>query len=164
MLRRSFLPVVLLLLGCSSYKLQEAKNPALEPWGESPEGAARICIVRTSVLAQAVAFPTRDNGKLVGATRGPSHFCYLAEPGPHEIEVEADSKARIALHAVAGRTYFVEQEVENLFGYVTTELTFLDLEAARDALASTPYEVLEEVPKDEKLPEQPPFAKARHVR
>ena len=26
-----------------------------------------------------------DNGQLVGMTKGPSRFCYLAQPGHHEI-------------------------------------------------------------------------------
>jgi hypothetical protein len=145
---------------CSKYKLHETKTPALDAYGASPRESARVCVVRTSVLASAVTFPTRDNGVLVGATRGRGHFCYLAEPGTHEIETEADEKAHIALNAEAGKTYFLEQGVSNVFGYVTVQLAWIDLEAAHDGL-ETPYEVLTDTPDDEELPSQPPFAKAR---
>lgn len=69
--------------------------------------------MRTSVLAAAVTFPTRDNGVLVGATRGPTHFCYLAEPGEHVVTIGADATETATITAEAGRTYVLEQEVDN---------------------------------------------------
>ena len=41
------------------------------------------------------------------------------------------------------------------------EPQWIDFDEARKAITETPYEVLSGVPGDEKLPEQPPFVKAR---
>ena len=75
-------------------------------------------MARTSAIAGAVTFPVRDNGVVVGATRGPGHFCYLSDPGRHEIHIEADEVETASLDAAPGVRYYLLQEVENILGYV----------------------------------------------
>jgi hypothetical protein len=120
-------------------------------------------MVRTSVLAQAVTFPTHDNGVLVGATRGPTHFCYLAEPGEHEIVIEADEVEKAKLTAEAGKSYFLKQEVDNILGYVKCRGVWLAEAEAKSLFDSSEYEVLVGVPGSEKLPPNPPYAPAKKV-
>lgn len=147
--------------GCSSYKLREPASPPLVPFGAMPPNTARVCTMRTSVLAQAVTFPIRDNGVLVGATRGQGHFCWLVEPGAHQITIETDQVDEATLTAEAGKSYYLKEEIDFVFGVVTCRPVWIDAESARDAIASTPYEILSGVPGSEKLPEQPPFVRAR---
>lgn len=149
------------LIACSSYKLREPEKPPLDALGAPPPNAARVCTVRTSVIAGAVTFPIRDNGQLVGASRGPGHFCWLAEPGDHEITLETDHVDTAQLRADPAKVYFLKQNVSNVLGVVTCEPQWIDFEEARKAITDTPYEVLAGVPGDEKLPDQPPFVKAR---
>jgi hypothetical protein len=158
-MRRALLLVF--LAACSSYKLREPEKPTLDALGTPPPNAARVCTVRTSVLAGAVTFPIRDNGQLVGATRGPGHFCWLAEPGDHEITIETDHVDTAQVRAEPAKVYFLKQNVSNLMGVVTCEPQWIDFDEARKAITDTPYEVLSGVPGEEKLPEQPPFVKAR---
>ncbi len=117
--------------------------------------------MRTSVLASAVTFPTRDNGVLVGATRGPTHFCYLAEPGEHEISIEADEVERAKLTVEAGKSYFLKQEVDNIFGYVKCRAVWLAETEAKDLFDASTYEVLVGVPGSETLPPNPPHAPSK---
>lgn len=152
---------LVVLTACSQYKLREPEKPPLDPLGAPPPAAARVCVVRTSVIGGAVTFPTRDNGYLVGATRGPGHFCWLAEPGDHEITIETDHTDNASLRAEAGKAYWLKQNVSNVMGIVTCEPQWIDYTEAQKALADTPYEVLSGVPGEEKLPEQPPFVRAR---
>ncbi len=147
--------------GCSSYELREPASPPLVAFGAMPPSTARVCTVRTSVLAQAVTFPTRDNGVLVGATRGQGHFCWLVEPGPHQITIETDQIDEATLVAEAGKSYYLKQDVDFVFGVVTCRPVWVDAEAAREAIEGTPYEVLSGVPGSEKLPSLPPFVRAR---
>lgn len=158
-MRRALLLVF--LTACSSYNLREPERPPLDALGAPPSSAARICTVRTSVIAGAVTFPIRDNGHLVGASRGPGHFCWLAEPGDHEITIETDQVDIAQLRADPAKVYFLKQNVSNMMGIVTCEPQWVDFEEARKAIADTAYEVLAGVPGEEKLPEQPPFVKAR---
>lgn len=152
----------LALLGsaCTSYKLAEPKQP-IDPKLGGPGGLATICVVRTSVLAMAVAMPTRDNGMLVGATRGPTHFCYYAEPGEHEITIEGDSTETAHLTAAPEGRYFLKIEVDNIAGWVRGRGVWITEDVAQEAFESSTYEVLVGVPGEEKLPGEAPIAPAK---
>jgi hypothetical protein len=149
------------LLGaaCTSYKLGEPKQP-IDPKLGGPGGLATVCVVRTSVLAMAVALPTRDNGMLVGATRGPTHFCYYAEPGEHEIAIEGDSTETAHLTAAPEGRYYLKIEVDNIAGWVRGRGVWITEDVAQEALDSSTYEVLVGVPGNEKLPGEMPIAPA----
>jgi hypothetical protein len=97
---------------------------------------------------------------LVGATRGPTHFCDLAEPGDHEIEIEAAEGEKAKLTAEAGKSYFLKQEVDNIFGYVKCRGVWLTEAAAKHLFNSSDCEILVGVPGSERLPPNPPYARA----
>jgi hypothetical protein len=139
------------LLACSSYKLAQPAT-ALTPFGATPPSLARICVIRSSVLAQAVTYVSRDNGVLVGATRGPTFFCYLAAPGPHTHAVECDNDEEIArVDVVAGKSYYLKQNV----GLMGCGVEWVAEEEARESMDRSSYEVLVGVPDGEKLPPNP---------
>ncbi|WP_146651638.1 hypothetical protein [Labilithrix luteola] len=153
--------LVACLAGCSSWKLDRPAVAPVQAQTQVPPTAAKICVVRTAVLGSAVTFPTRDNRLLVGATLGNTHFCYLAEPGEHEITIEADAIETAKLTAEAGKSYFLKQEVDNIFGYVKCRAVWLAESEARGLFESSSYEVLVGVPGSERLPDNPPFARAK---
>jgi hypothetical protein len=155
--------VAALVAGCTSWKLAPPTTPQVAPFGPPAPTVAKVCVVRTSVLAQLVTFPTHDDGVLVGATRGPSFFCYLAEPGEHEIAIEADEQEDATLTAAAGRTYYLHEEVDNILGYVKCRSVWVTEDVARTLVPDVDYEVLVGVPGTEKLPGDPPFAPAKHA-
>ncbi len=148
--------------GCTSWKLSQPAAAPIAPLGAAPHHTAKVCVVRTSVLGQAVTFPTRDNSVLVGATRGRGHFCWFAEPGEHDIDIEADEVEHAHVTAVAGRAYYLKQEVDNVFGYVKCRAVWLDAGDAKELFDDTPYETLSGVPGSEKLPELTPNVPARN--
>jgi hypothetical protein len=159
MMRWSILPLALssLALGCTSYHLAEPRAlPPVTP----PPGLGRVCVVRTSPIAMAVTFPVRDNGALVGATRGPGGFCYDAEPGHHTIAIEADEPDRAEIEVEPGGRYFLLQEVENVFGYVRCRSAWIAERVGEEKLADVPYRVLVGVPGRERLPGALPYAAA----
>lgn len=143
----------LALSACSSYATAEPRTPVVVPDTPVPQDVARVCVVRTSPLARAVAFPTRDNGVLVGATRGPTYFCYHAAPGAHDLVMTADNQGTATLLAQAGQSYTLKQEVDFIFGVVNVRPVWVAPEAAHELLQGSSYEVLVEVPGQEKLPD-----------
>ena len=151
----------LALAGCTSWKLGAPTAASVRPRSSPPPASAKVCVVRTSVLALAVTFPTRDNGLLVGATRGPSHFCYLAEPGTHQITIEADATEVATLQAEAGKSYVLSQEVDNILGYVKCRAVWVAESEADELFRDSSYEVLVGVPGSESLPTNPIYATAK---
>lgn len=147
--------------GCSSWKLATAPDGAVAPTTPLPQAAARVCVVRTSLLAMAVTMPTHDNGMLVGATRGPTYFCYFAEPGEHEITIEADEIERVTFKAEAGRNYLLKQEVELNFGWVRCHAVWRPESEGEDLFSSSEHEILVGVPSDQHLPPLAILAPAR---
>ena len=141
------------LLACSAWSTAAPVRPVVTPGGAPPPDAARICVARTSHLAQAVAFPTWDNRVLVGATKGPTHFCWLAAPGAHELTMKADNDANASIVVEAGRDYVLEQKLEFVFGIVNVRPAWVSSERAAQLFADSDYEVLESVPADQRLPE-----------
>jgi hypothetical protein len=162
-------PLALLALtsACTSYELA-VRDPA--PPGAldaGPPGLARVCVIRPLAVAQLVPAVVRDNGKLVGMTKGPSYFCYLAEPGQHRIVStygdDIDAKlgtgdvAEATLTAAPGGSYFLEHDVRKI---VSLSSRWVTPELASSMIADCDYVELVAVPGDEALPPRGAVARA----
>ena len=118
-------------------------------------------MLRPHNLAMAVTFVVHDNDRLVGATRGPTYFCYYAEPGPHYITTDSgDEVTEARLTAEPDRRYYLHQQVDNVFGYVRGRLEWVDESTGLDMLDRCGYRVLVAVPGDEALPPTAPLVPA----
>lgn len=146
---------------CSSWTTAPPKAAVVDRSGALPAEVGRVCVARTSDLARAVAFPTWDNGTLVGATKGPTHFCYLAAPGPHRLTMKGDNDADASVVVESGHDYVLLQEVDYVFGIVNVRPTWVGPERAESVLAKSDYEVLDGVPGDQKLPDPVAIVPAR---
>jgi len=161
LLRGCFFTAILLMVGCTSWKLNAPSSSALRSDSLPPTGMAKVCVIRTAIVAIAVTFPTRDNGTLVGATSGPTYFCYLAEPGEHEVVVEADNHEVARLSAEPGKSYFLQQQVDLVFGYVKCRSVWVTEAEAQSLIRSSYPGVLVGVPGSETLPPERPYARAK---
>jgi hypothetical protein len=123
----------------------------------APENKALICVYRKSNLGSALTVAVRDNEQLVGATEGPSWFCYFAEPGRHFLSVEGSDADDLGLVALGGHRKFVELRI-NLG---QDELVVTDDADAQRVLHDLEYLVIEEGPDDQPIPPALPFARAR---
>jgi len=154
---------VLLLLcfglgGCSSWSLAPPVRALPVVGGDVPASQVRICVLRSSTEAGGLTFPVRDNGVLVGATRGGTRFCYLAEPGEHHIVTEADSSETQLILVEAGRSYYLQQEIDAVMGAVKCHTHWIEADQAQQLATQSEEQVLVGVPASEKLPGQPAFA------
>lgn len=115
--------LVAALLGaaaCSSYEHRTLDRAPAE-LARVPPDAARICVYRPHHVAALVPAVVHDNGRLVGMTRGPSYFCYLAEPGWHTIvtrygddidaELGTDDLAEATVLVAAGERRYLHHDV-----------------------------------------------------
>ena len=139
--------IMTVLAGCSAYSVKPSA-PTIAAFGPAQPELGTVCVIRRSMFAQAVTFAIHDNGQLVGATRGDSYFCYLAEPGPHELVSHTgdstDHPGYARFMVFAGQRYWLEQDHENNFGSVTSKLGWLDEAQARDKIADCEYKIVVE--------------------
>lgn len=145
-------------IGCSPYRVSQPHEAVLHPFAPIPREFARVCAIRTEVYAAQLAFPTYDNGALVGVTKGATFFCYKAEPGEHTIRVDSDPPFSTELHAEAGKSYYLHERVpvelvpRCIASWVTEE-------RAKDLVEASSYETTS-VAHGEAPPDAVPYAKA----
>jgi len=167
MLAAMRIALVAFVAACSPYTLVTTQ-PTLSPARDASPNLGTVCVIRSSPMARLVTFAIHDNAQLVGATRGDSYFCYLAEPGTHTIVSDTadstDSPGALTLQVAPAGRYWVLQDHHNNFGSIQSELVVLTEPAAIALAARCEYKILARVPAGERLPEPVPLAMSRLAR
>lgn len=141
--------------GCYSYGLRKPAAPPVDAFA-ALDGAGQICVLRPHWHAAAVTAVVHDDGRLVGATRGPTYFCYAASPGHHFIDSKADTVEDATVDVEPGKRYYLHQIVDNIFGVVRTRLAWVTEDEAHRLIPKCGYRELTSVPGDERLPSAAP--------
>jgi len=158
---RTLALAAILLMGCGGYAFIEPKTPPIEPFSTPPSDLAQVCVMRPHINASAVTFAVKDNGRLVGATRGASYFCYFAAPGRHRITSHADDQSEAEVTFEPATRYYLHQQVKNTLGYVTGPLEWVPEAEAHKMIGKCDYRVVTEVPDGEVRPPVNPVAAAQ---
>ena len=145
----------LALAACSPYRLADPPqdpDAVTQPFTAYLDGMASVCMIRTAMLAMAVTFVVRDNDMLVGATRGPSWFCYRAEPGRHHIAIASEDGVQsfdVDLE-LRGR-YYLDLGLLYRLGFVVPQGRWTDEADASALLSRSHHRVLQGAPAREAL-------------
>lgn len=137
--------------------------PSIADLPPVPAEAAQVCVVRPETMATAVSMAVHDNGRLVGATRGTTFFCYLASPGDHQITSIDDDTGPTFFHAQGGARYWLHQEVVELAGHTHAHLDWIDEATALEMLDQCDTRVHVAVPGHEDEPAAQPIAPAQRM-
>lgn len=107
--------ILLLLLSwlsaCSPYRVIITSAPPQDAQTAPPEGMGLICILRPHSIGSALTAPVYDNGLLIGATKGPSYFCYVAQAGTHIVASHTAPTRTLAVAVAGGETLYLHQEL-----------------------------------------------------
>lgn len=128
-----------------------------------PSGAAQVCVVRPETTAGGTSMPVRDNGRLVGATRGTTYMCWIATAGAHQLTSDDDDTGPVLFHARPGARYWLHQEVVELGGQVHAHLDWVDESVALELLESCETRVYVSVPGHDDNPRALPIAPAKKM-
>jgi len=152
--RRAYL-AVLALTACSPYMLGPPPadpHAVTRPFTPYIDGMAIVCVIRTSKIARAVTFVVHDNDLLVGATRGPSWFCWRAEPGRHRLTITGeDGGQRFDVVLAERGRYYLDQDLAYRLGFVTPRGAWVDERTAAALLQDSEHEVLYAAPAKESM-------------
>jgi len=142
-------------LACSPYRIATPPPDPLavtQPFTAYLDGMASVCMIRTARIAMAVTFVVRDNDMLVGATRGPSYFCYRAEPGRHRIAIASDDgEQRFDVTLELRGRYYLDLGLLYRLGFVVPQGRWIDEADATALVQRSEHQVLQGAPARETL-------------
>jgi hypothetical protein len=114
----------LLASACTRYELAAREAAPPKTFDALPPNVGQICVVRPHNVALLVPAVVRDNRQLVGMTKGPSWFCWLAEPGIHKImtrygddideDLGTDEITDAAILVEPGGRYYLHHDVSKI--------------------------------------------------
>lgn len=153
--RRRLVALLAALTGCSAYRLDSPPadpNYVVQPFTAYLDGMASVCMIRSGKVAMAVTFIVHDNDVLVGATRGPTYFCYRAQPGRHRIRITSDDgEQRFDVILAPRASYYLDQGLAFNLGFVLPQGAWVDEAAARKLILRSEHRILQGAPAHETL-------------
>lgn len=103
---------VLLLASCISAKISNTELHQIKTMKPAPDQALVYVVRPEGYWGAAILFEVTCDNKLLGSTRGKNFLYVQLPPGPHRFVTTAENKSEFLLTAVAGKTYFLKQEVK----------------------------------------------------
>jgi hypothetical protein len=115
-LKQRFLFLCLLLSaffsGCASVPMAKPEaDIAAKSFSVSP-GKANLYIYRDETFGAAIKMPVLLNGQAIGDTAAQTYILRTVDPGSYTITSKSEVDSILKVDAVAGRNYFVWQEVK----------------------------------------------------
>jgi hypothetical protein len=114
------------MVGCASVKMAD---PALDSQAKQftgKPGVAGVYIYRNEKIGGAVKMDVAVDGKPVGQTAARTYIYKEVQPGSHTIASKAENTSELTVDAVAGKLYYVWQEVKMGVMYARNKLTLVD--------------------------------------
>lgn len=103
----------LVMGGCANVPMGAASEDAKLKQFDAPKaGTAGVYIYRNETFGAAVKLPVVIDGSSVGQTGPKTYFFTEVAPGNHSVVSQAENTSTVTFDAVAGKLYYVWQEVK----------------------------------------------------
>jgi PBP1b-binding outer membrane lipoprotein LpoB len=104
--------LALFVSGCVSVPMASMeKDKSAKSFTVKP-GMANIYVYRNETMGAAIKMPVVMDGKIVGDTAAKTYLLLEVAPGTHTLISKTENDSTLSVNAVAGRNYFVWQEVK----------------------------------------------------
>ena len=123
---------VVLVSGCASVPMASPEADAVAKTFRGGAEQANLYIYRNESFGAAVKMSVFLDGTFVGDTAAKTYIFKQISPGNHVITSKAENNASLSIDAIAGKNYFVWQEVKLGFVSARSDLKLVD-EAAGQA-------------------------------
>lgn len=121
----------LLAAGCASVPMADpAQDQAAKSFTVSP-GKSKIYVYRNENFGAAVTLDVFINGRPLGQTVAKTYLVAEVDPGPHRVMGKGENEHLIDLNTVAGRVYYVWQEVKMGLMFARNQLQVVDEQTGR---------------------------------
>ena len=119
------------LVGCASVPMGDPKLDAeLKAFPVKPN-VAGVYIYRNETLGAAITLPVELDGKHLGRTASKTYFYEEVAPGKHTVTSRGENDDTISFDAIAGKLYFIWQEIKMGFFQPRTKVHLVNEEEGR---------------------------------
>lgn len=123
--------VTMTLVGCASVPMGDAKkDAALKSFSSKPD-VAGLFIYRNESFGAAIRMDVEIDGKPVGQTAAKTYFYKEVAPGKHTVTSKSENTDSIEVDTVAGKLYYIWQEVKMGLLYARTKLSLVSEEEGK---------------------------------
>ena len=116
----------LFLVGCASAPMAPSDLDQKAKSFENSSNKATLYIYRNENFGAAISMEVLVNNKSIGQTAAKTYFKYDVTPGHYQIQSKAENTSILDLDVLAGKSYFVWQEVKVGFIYARNKLQLTD--------------------------------------
>lgn len=116
----------LFLVGCASAPMAPSDLDQKAKSFENSSDKATLYIYRNENFGAAISMEVLVNNKSIGQTAAKTYFKYDVTPGHYQIQSKAENTSILDLDVLAGKSYFVWQEVKMGFIYARNKLQLTD--------------------------------------
>jgi hypothetical protein len=118
----SLVLVLVSVVGCATVPMGDPKqDAALKTFTPKPD-VAGIYIYRNETMGAAVRMDVEVDGKALGQTAAHTFFYTEVTPGKHTVTSKAENTDSLEVDAIAGKLYYIWQEVKMGLLYARTKL------------------------------------------
>lgn len=123
--------ISLTLFGCASVPMGDAaKDAELKSFTARP-GMAGLYIYRNENFGGAIRMDVEVDGKPIGQTAAKTYFYKEVAPGKHTVTSKSENTDTLEVETVAGKLYYIWQEVKMGLLYARTKLSLVSEEEGR---------------------------------
>ena len=122
------------LVGCASVPMGDpAEDARLKTFPVKPN-VAGVYIYRNETLGAAITLPVELDGKHLGRTASKTFFYEEVAPGKHTVTSRAENDETLSFDAIAGKLYFIWQEIKMGLFQPRTKLHLVGDEEGRNGV------------------------------
>lgn len=121
--------------GCASVPMASMDEDAKAKSFVVQKDKSNIYVYRNESLGSAIPMTVALNGKVAGQSAAQTYFLFEVDPGAHEVSSISENTSTVKLIAVAGKSYYVWQEVKMGMWMARSQLQEVDEQTGRKGVA-----------------------------
>jgi hypothetical protein len=123
-----------ILAGCASVPMGDSQKDAELKTFPAPPDKAAIYVYRNENFGAAIKMPVILDGKVMGDTSAKTYLYAEVTPGAHQLVSKTENDSTISFDAVAGKIYYVWQEVKMGLWSARSKLQLVDEKTGQDGV------------------------------
>lgn len=127
--------VALLAAGCATVPMASLEDDTQAKTHTVRPGKSNIYVYRNETFGGAITMTVTLDGRVAGQSGPQTYYLFEVDPGTHEVSSIAENTSTVRLSTVAGRSYYLWQEVKMGFWMARSQLQQVDEDTGRKGVA-----------------------------